>query len=137
MKWRRRLLLVLWVVGGWLAALVAAPHLRWWIEEHNHRTTGPSYGLANDAASALAAYLDQPARVAELVGGTGPGSADSCELTWTDRKKTYVYAQRALRAAPESAWRAVTVPGKATLGRYVADLWSGDCRAPGADYEKP
>ena len=138
MSRRRGLFLVAWVVGGWLAALVAAPHVRWWIEEHNHRTTGSSYGLANDAATALAAALDQPARVAELVGGpeSESGSNASCALTWTDREKTYVYAQRASRAAPETAWRAVTIPGKAILGRYVADLWAGDCRHPGAYYKK-
>ncbi len=135
---RRGLSLVAWVVGGWLAALVAVPHLRWWIEEHNHRTTGPSYGLANDAAASLAAALDQPARVAELVAvpESEPTPATSCELTWTDREKTYVYAQRASRAAPETAWRAVTVAGKAILGRYVADLWAGDCREKGSDYKR-
>src|SRR5450759_5123621 len=139
MKWRRRLLLVLWVVGGWLAALVAAPHLRWWIEEHNHRTTGPSYGLANDAAMSLGAALDDPKRMAELAGVPVAEllPKSSCELTWTDREKAYVHAQRASRAVPETAWRAVTVPGKAMLGRYSADLWAGDCRTPGADYESP
>ena len=117
-------------------ALIVAPHLRWWIEEHNHRTTGPSFGLANDAASALAAALDQPAHVAELVGDPVPTPETSCELTWTDQEKTYVYAQRAARATPETAWRAVTVPGKAILGHYVADLWAGDCREKGSYYKK-
>jgi hypothetical protein len=138
MSRRRGLWLIVWVVGGWLAALVAAPHLRWWLEEHNHRTTGPSFGLANDAATVLAAVLDQPARVAELVGGSEfePTPNATCALTWTDREKTYVYAQRAPRATPETAWRAVTVAGRTILGRYAADLWAGDCRTPGAYYKR-
>ena len=136
MSKRRASFLLAWVVGGWLVALVAAPQLRWWMEEHNHRTTGPSFGLANDAASAIAAALDQPARAAELSGEPVPTPKTSCDLTWTDREKTYVYAQRASRAAPETAWRAVTVPGKTILGHYVADLWAGDCREPGSYYKK-
>ena len=80
---------------------------------------------------------DQPARIAELLGDAGSDApaATSCELTWMDREETHVYAQRASRAAPETAWRAVTVGGQAILGRYTADLWAGDCRRPGA-YEK-
>jgi len=135
-RWRRGYFLLAWVVGGWLSALLIAPHARWWIEEHNHRTTGPSYGLANDAATALAAALDKPTRLAELVGGPEPKPEASCELTWTDREKTYVYAQRASRATPETAWRSVTMAGRAVLGRYVADLWAGDCKAEGTYHEK-
>jgi hypothetical protein len=137
MSKRRTFSLVAWVVGGWLVALVAAPHLRWWMEEHNHRTTGPSFGLANDAAAALAAALDQPTRIAELAGApdSEPTNA-TCVLTWTDREKTYVYAQQASRAKPETAWRTVTMAGRAILGRYAADLWAGDCREPSARYKR-
>jgi len=131
-RWTRSRRLLAWVGGGWLFALVVAPHARGCLEEINARTTGPSYGLANDAPSVVAAALDQPARVAELLGNTSPvpTASTACELTWTDQEKTYVYAQRASRAAPRTAWRAVTAGGRAILGRYAADLWAGDCRRP-------
>ncbi|MBN2574252.1 MAG: hypothetical protein JXP73_06785, partial [Deltaproteobacteria bacterium] len=139
MSRRRVILLAVWVLGGWLTALVLVPRFRLWLEEHNQRTAGPAFGLANDVAMSLAAALDDPKRKAELAAVTAsellPEAA--CELTWTDREKTYVHAVRPTRAAPETAWRAVTVPGKAVLGRYSADLWAGDCRTPGADYESP
>ena len=138
MSRRLGLFLLLWVVGGWLAALVAAPTVRAWIEEHNARTVGPSHGLSNDAASVLAAALDEPSRVAELVGSpaTASEAGATCALTWTDREKTYVYAKRASRAAPETAWRAVTIAGRTILGRYAADLWAGNCAAEDAYYAK-
>ena len=137
-RWSRRQRLIAWVGGGWLFALVLAPWARGCLEEVNVRTTGPGYGLANDAASAVAAALDDPARVAELLGGPGsvPEAGTSCTLTWTEHEKTYVYAQRASRAAPRAVWRAVTVGGQAFLGRYTADLWAGDCRRRGSYYRK-
>ncbi len=85
----------------------------------------------DDTAMSLAAALDDPKRIAELAGVAvvEPQATSSCELTWTDREKMS-YAQRPTRAVPETAWRAVTVPGKAVLGRYSAGLWAGDCRTP-------
>jgi hypothetical protein len=137
-RWSRRQRLIAWVAGGWFFALVVAPWARGCLEEVNARTTGPSYGLANDAVSAVAAALEGPARVAELMGGAGDLAAGgaSCALTWADQEKTYVFAQRASRAAPRTVWRAVTTGGRAFLGRYAADLWAGDCRRRGSYYKK-
>ena len=137
-RWSRRQRLIAWVGGGWLFGLVVAPWARGCLEEVNARTTGPSYGLANDAVSAVATALDDPARVAELLGGPSsvPPAGASCALTWTEQEKTYVYAQRASRAAHRTVWRAVTIGGQAFLGRYVADLWAGDCRERWEHYRR-
>lgn len=131
-SWRRMVLLGAWVLGGWISAVFVAPALRGWLEEYRNRTTGPSFGLANDAATALGAKLNTVDRMAELLGVSLVDLSDGrvCSLTWTDREKTYVHALRANRARPETAWMAVTVGGRSVIGKYVADLWSGNCAGP-------
>jgi len=132
---RRRVLLGAWVLAGWLSAVFVAGPLRGWLEEYRSRTTGPSYGLANDAAAALGAKLNTPERMAELLGVPAAPLRERdeqdkvCGLTFTDRERTYIHARRANRARPETAWLAVTTGGRAVLGHYAADLWSGNCAA--------
>lgn len=140
-RWSRLRVVVLgaWILAGWASALFAAPALRGWLEEYGSRTTGPSFGLANDAATAMAAKLGTRERIAELLG-VPPASLDEskvCSLTWADREKTYVHAQRPGRARPANALLGVTVAGRAVLGLYAVDLWSGDCREAHQYYERP
>ena len=122
-------LLGLWICGGWAMALFLAPRARDWLDEYRSRTTGPAYGLANDAATAIAAKLGTPQQMAQLLG-VGADAFDAkraCSLTWTDHEATYVFAQRRNRARPETAFTTVTVNGRTVLGRYSVDLWRGDC----------
>jgi hypothetical protein len=123
------ILAVAWVLAGWASAIFVAPVLQGWLEAYRSRTTGPSYGLANDAAAAMAAKLNTREQIAQLLGTPVASLSDAkvCSLTWADREKSYVHAQRASRAQPETAWMAVTVAGRAVLGRFRTDLWSGDC----------
>lgn len=119
----------LWIGVGWVLALLVAPRARGWLEEYGRRTTGPAYGLANDAASAIAATLGAPAEMARLLGvdaDTFDGKG-ACSLSWTDHEATYVLAQRRSRAHAETAFTTVTVNGRTVLGRYSVDLWMGDC----------
>lgn len=140
---RRVILLVAWVAIGWGTALFAAPRLRGWLEEYRSRTVGPSYGQAHDAAAVMSAQFFTQARVAELLG-VPVGALDSeypkkiCMLTFTDHEKTFVDAQRPERARPETGWLALTVAGRSVLGRYTANLWTGDCANPAFQYyEQP
>jgi hypothetical protein len=132
-------LLGLWVLGGWAMALFLAPRARDWLQEYRSRTTGPSYGLANDAATAIAAKLNTPQQMAQLLGLSIDvlDAKRACSLTWTDREATYVHAQRASRARPETAYATVTVNGRAVLGRYSVDLWKGDCALEEGYPERP
>ena len=119
----------LWIGVGWVLALLVAPRAQGWFEEYGRRTTGPAYGLANDAASAIAARLGAPEEMARLLG-VDANSFDgkrACSLSWTDHEETYVLGQRRNRAHPETAFSAVTVNGRTVLGRYSVDLWTGDC----------
>jgi hypothetical protein len=132
------MLLVVWVAAGWGSALLAAPRLRDWLVEYRSRTTGPSYGLANDAASVVAAELGTRERMAELLGAPAADLDESklCRLTWMDREKTYVHAQRASRARPAYGLLGVTAAGRAALGLYAVDLWSGNCAGQTEFYDR-
>ena len=122
-------LLGLWICGGWAMAIFLAPRARDWLDEYRSRTTGPAYGLANDAATAIAAKLGTPQQMAQLlgVGGDAFNAKRACSLTWTENETTNVFAQRRNRAHPETAFTTVTVNGRTVLGRYSVDLWTGDC----------
>ena len=132
-------LLGLWICGGWVMAFFLAPRARDWLDEYGSRTTGPSYGLANDVATAIAGKLGTPQQMAQLlgVGGEAFDAKRACSLTWTDHEATYVFAQRRSRARPETAFTTVTVDGRTVRGRYAVDLWTGDCALRDGYPERP
>ena len=134
---RSTALLGLWICGGWAMALFLAPRARDWLDEYRSRTTGPSYGLANDAATAIAAKLGTPQQMVQLLGSDAFDAKRACDLTWTDREATHVFAQRHSRARPETAFTTVTVNGRTVLGRYSVDLWTGDCALREGYPERP
>jgi hypothetical protein len=132
-------LLGLWICGGWAMGLWVGPWARDALDEYRSRTTGPAYGLANDAASAIAAKLGRPERLAQLLGLDDDGfdGTGACSLSWTERESTHVFAQRRNRARTETAFSTVTVKGRSVLGRYAVDLWRGDCALRDGYPERP
>jgi len=136
---RLKVLLVLWAVAGLATGFFLAPRMRGWLEEYRSRTTGPAYGMANDAATAFAAQLATPEQMAALLGQSGEAfkKEKSCALTWTDREATYVYTKRASRARPETAHLTVTLGDRAVTGVFTADLWQGNCAVRAGDPRLP
>jgi|GEM_PF-7065523 len=132
-------LLVVWLCAGWTTGLWLAPRARDWLCEYRSRTTGPAYGMANDAATAIADKLGVGEELARLLGMSAQGldEKSACSLSWTEQETTYVFAERPGRARATTAFMTATVKGRAVLGRYEVDLWRGDCAIHEGDPERP
>jgi len=84
----------------------------------------------------LADLSATPNYLAELQGarlrGTNPGKREGCFAEWSDEAPLFARGEGPKNGNELVIWRALTLSGKTTLGRYLADFWTEIPPGPGA-----